>query len=256
MTRWRKPHIYSVHAWPAPTAGTASDTRRVELLGYAKLNSSGGPACVANEYVCGRLGELIGLPVPPGAVIKGPPGVAPAWVTLSFSDVPLPPIDPAEVARRVPALAAEVVVFDVLIANEDRHPRNLAFFSADRRLEVFDHSHALLGAGAGAGIGRLDRVRDAFVVDGASGGNTHCLLDRLTDAMAVKRAVELAQREVRDLAVRRVCGEAERLGIGLAKGDGAMLADHIISRRQRLDQIIRSNLTAFRAIPVADWGLI
>jgi hypothetical protein len=255
MSHRRTPHIYSVHAWRTP-AGGASDTRRVELLGYAKLNSSGGPVCVVNEYVCGRLGELIGLPVPPGALVEGPPGAGPAWVTLSFSDVPLPPVDPAEVSRLVPGLATEVVVFDVLIANEDRHAGNLAFFSADRRLEVFDHSHALLGAGAGAGIGRLDRLRDALVVDGTGGGNRHCLLDRLTDAMAVKRAIDITQREVRDLAVRRVCADAEKLGIGLAKGEGAMLADRIVSRRERLDVIIRGSLTQFRAIPVADWGLI
>jgi hypothetical protein len=53
-----------------------------------------------------------------------------------------------------------------------------------------------------------------------------------------------------------VCADAEKLGIGLAKGEGAMLADRIVSRRERLDVIIRGSLTQFRAIPVADWGLI
>jgi hypothetical protein len=177
-------------------------------------------------------------------------------VTLSFSDVALPPINATEVVRLVPALAAELVVFDVLIANEDRHARNLAFFSADRRLEVFDHSHALLGAGMGAGLSRLDLLRDALVVDGVTGGNRHCLLDHLTDATAVMRAVEMIQREVRDLAVRRICWEAESHRIGLALGDGSTLANLINARCATLDVIIRQNRAQFRAIPTVDWGLI
>jgi hypothetical protein len=254
MPRRRKPHIYSVHAWGAPT-GTASDTRHVELHGYAKLNSASEPFCVASEYVCAELGSLIGLPVPPGAVVKGPPVSGPVWLTLSFSDVRLPPVDPAEVVRLVPVLATELVVFDVFIANQDRHEGNLAFFSADRRLEVFDHGHALLGPGAG-GLARLDRLRGALVVDGAHGGSQHCLLALLTDATAIKHAIELVQREVRDAAVRRICWEAEKLHLGLASGEGSALADRVILRRQALDAIIRTNQSEFRGVPAADWGLI
>jgi hypothetical protein len=105
-------------------------------------------------------------------------------------------------------------------------------------------------------LARLDRLRDALVVDGTSGGSRHCLLDHLNDAAAVKRAIETIQREVREWAVRRICLETESLRIGLAAGDGSALASRIVSRCRRLDVIIRGNLAQFQGIPTADWGLI
>jgi hypothetical protein len=160
-----RPNIYYAAAFKAPVGEGVSDTWEVDLKGYAKLNSDESPYCVANEYVAARLGQMVGLPVPPGGVIQGrTPSGGPAWVSLNFSPKGdrLPPIDPPTVYEALPELCAGVVVFDVLIANGDRHRKNLAFLPSKKRLEVFDHSHALLGIDKGAAIEHLSNVKDRF----------------------------------------------------------------------------------------------
>lgn len=251
----RKPHIYEATAWHSPGGGV-SDTRRVSVDGYAKMNSGAGPMCVVNEYVSSRIGSLMSLPVPPGAVLKAQAGGQPAWFTLSFTATPLPPVNPAEVISLVPLLAAEVVVFDILICNTDRHRSNLAFLPGSRRLEVFDHSHALLGHGAGAGLARLHAMASSIAVDETYGGNRQCLLDHITDVRTVLAAIELVTREVRDSAVRRICKEAAHLRVGLTSADADALAERLIVRRDSLDAIIRRDAASFRGIPAGDWGTI
>lgn len=247
----RKPHVYQVTRWGTPPGG-ASDTRRVDLMGYAKLNSAGGPLCVVNEYISSKIGGLMGLPVPPGGVVEGPGGGATAWLTLSFSATPLPPIDPGEVVRKLPLLASEVVVFDILIGNFDRHAGNLASMSGGRRLEVFDHSHALLGIGGASGLPWLLSMSDKLVITGVQA--RHCLLDHVKDAKAILAAVDLARREVRDSVLRRVCQEAARLNAGLDSEDATKVAEWLIIRRDKLETLIRREAGEFKAIAAADWG--
>jgi hypothetical protein len=247
MVRVRKPHIYEAVAWKSPAPG-ASDTRKVDLRGFAKLNSPAGPLCVANEYTCSRLGDRMGLPVPPGAVLRTDTGEK-AWVTLSFTASPLPPVNPRDVVALVPALAAEVVVFDILIANTDRHAGNLAFMRADKRLEVFDHSHALMGPGAGAGVTRYH----GFAGDLGLAGN-QCLLPHLTDARHVMAAIEKVETNLTDQVIRRICGEAKSLGVGLSSS--GPLADAIIIRRDNLRDLIQRESHQFRGIPATSWSVL
>ena len=54
-----------------------------------------------------------------------------------------------------------MVVFDLFVLNTDRHAANLAFLPSQKRLDVFDHSHALLGARQGRVQQRL--MRDGWV---------------------------------------------------------------------------------------------
>ncbi len=251
----RKPHIFEATAWHSAPGG-ASDTRRVTVDGYAKMNSAAGPLCVVNEYISSRVGSLMSLPVPPGAVLKAETGAEPAWFTLSFTATPLPPVDPAEVVSLAPLLAAEVIVFDILICNTDRHPHNLAFLPGSRRLEVYDHSHALLGASAGAGLTRFNAMAGSIAIDGSHGGNRHCLLDHITDVRTIRAATEMASREVRDSAIRRICAEAARLRVGLTSSDANALADLLIIRRDNLRTIIERDAASFRGIPTGDWGTI
>ena len=247
----RRPHVYEAVAWKSPAPG-ASDTRKVELHGYAKLNSVGGPLCVANEYICSRIGDRLSIPVPPGAVIAADAGKK-AWLTLSFTPTTLPPIDAADVATRVPRLAAEVVVFDILIANTDRHAGNLAFRSADRRLEVFDHGHALMGAGPAAGVSKFQGFANALAIDGAA-GNRHCLLDLLTSVPHVMAAVELVEANLTDAMIRRITEEAKLLRVGFS--EAGPLADALILRRSRIRDLIRKASHEFKGIPTAEWSSI
>lgn len=245
MARVRRPHVYEAVAWKSPAPG-ASDTRKVDLKGFAKLNSPAGPLCVANEYICSHLAARIGLPVPPGAVIRTDTGDL-AWTTLSFTATPLPPIDPAIVAARVPALATEVVVFDILIANTDRHAGNLAFMSADRRLEVFDHSHALLGPGAAAGVAHYYAQANALAIGG------HCLLPYIADPKHIGAAVDQIVADLTNPVIRRVVAEAAALKVGFA--EAGPLADALILRRDNLRTLINRESHQFTGMP-AGWSAL
>jgi hypothetical protein len=258
----RRPNLYYAAAWKNPVAQGASDTWYVELRGYAKVTSPEVPYCVPNEYVCGRIGQLLGLPLPPGAAIKPQsPGGGAGWVTLNFSpkDEPLPPVDPATVVAAVPDLAAGVVVFDLFIANTDRHAGNLAFLPSQKRLDVFDHSHALMGV-------RDGRVKDRFAevenetalsgkeVDGIS-SNRHCLIDHVSDAPALLGWAEDVQWLVGDRFLHRICAEAGALEAGATLEEMMHVEEFLRERRENVKRLLYEHRDEFPAIGDQDWGM-
>jgi hypothetical protein len=166
----------------------------------------------------------------------------------------LPPVSPATIVRRVPVLAAEVLVFDILIANNDRHAGNLAHLTESNRLEVFDHSHALLGRVAGQGIAHLSSLTNSLGVLGPP--NRHCLLDVIDSADRVVRAVEKVRSTMRTVDVARICREAGLLEIGLTVGEARILGKWMIDRAQRLGDLVTANRAQFRGIPAADWPIV
>lgn len=161
----------------------------------------GAPYLVANEWAAYRIAEHIGLPVPKAGVCKKS-GV-PHFVSLHFSsaNAPLPP--PCD-ARIVLAdhydMACGIIAFDILIANPDRHRKNIAMLASShgqqrhRGLVIFDHGHALLGIGA-----TTARLTDMFDRMGiavsritadpgqpVTNGNPHCIGVQLTDAAGLE----------------------------------------------------------------------
>src|SRR5262249_2870862 len=101
----------------------------------------------------------------------------------------LPEVSPAACVRAYadtrfarPNHVTGTLLFDVWIANGDRHVRNLALDTTvtPHQLHVFDHSHALFGSEGGRGAARLGRLRtEALGVAETTdpSGNRHCLLD-------------------------------------------------------------------------------
>ncbi|MGH2935987.1 MAG: HipA family kinase [Gaiellaceae bacterium] len=258
----RHPNIYYAAAWKNPVAQGVSDTWYVELRGYAKVASPAVPYCVANEYVCGRIGALLGLPVPPGAVIQ-PQTVTQgaAWVTLNFSpkNEPLPPVDPATVAAALPDLAAGIVVFDLFVANTDRHAGNLAFLPSQKRLDVFDHSHALMGVQQGRVQQRLDQLRSMTALSGEAvdgvPSNRHCLIDHVADAPALLGWAEELEQVVSDRFLGRTCQEVAALGIGATPEEMMRVEEFLRDRRPNVKRLLYDHRDEFAAIPADAWGL-
>jgi hypothetical protein len=160
--------FYEIEAWGEQLRG-ASAPQHCTLSGVVKRNSTEAPYAVPNEFICGRLGLLIGLPVPPGAVVTTDDGKL-AYVCLRFGpkgESP-PPIDPQEFVEDNPSTAAGVIAFDYWIGNPDRHEHNLAYVRGEPKIPVmvFDHSHALLGIEAGAAVQRLRRTVDDPLLSG------------------------------------------------------------------------------------------
>lgn len=254
MPKVRRPQVYRVEQWGAAAAG-ASDTRQVTIHGYAKVNSPAGPYCVFNEYVCGRLGQLIHLPIPPGAIVEGSAPDTRAWMTLSFSPVPLPPVDPKVIVREFPSVSADLVAFDILIGNIDRHTSNLAYLPTPNRLEVFDHSHALVGTASGNALPHLATLVGTMAIDGAHGAR-HCLLDHLSDGAEMVSAIDRVRSTIREVDIKRICDEAGLLELGLTKGEARQAADWLIKRKQTLGDIVAANRASFTGIASGAWPLL
>lgn len=254
-------NVYSVVAWKSPVGEGATGARHVELRGYAKANSADYPYTLANELLASRIGQVLGLPIPPGAVIQGEQPDTKGWLTLSFSPQKLPPADPTEVVADLPRLAAGVFVFDVLIVNQDRHCGNLAYRSKLKRMDAFDHSHSLFGVRAGEIDDRLKRMKDEFAVQGnpITGELTysrHCLLDHLSEAKDILFWVDEIEALLKDRLIERWLEEVVDLDVGLDQPDASRMRQFLSHRRANLRKLILDNQSEFGSVPAKDWGLV
>lgn len=232
----------------------------VQLDGYGKQATQDEPNIVANEVVAFRIGTLLGLPMVPGAPMLLPPDHRQvAWVSLAYdADVSqaTPSVDPGRIAADHPEQAAGTVVFDLLIANHDRHRRNLVYRRKGRRgdrLGLFDHDHALWGNSGLQPDEHLNRVKNNFMLDGSGMSelrrNRHCLLDHLNSLELLDRWCERAGRLVSDPVLEQICHEAVDLpGSGLTKHDAKHLYEILRVRRMGLQELIDQNLDQFPGV--------
>lgn len=168
--------FYAVDTWGDKLPdGTAAQPQFCTIEGIAKLNSAPGPQdqapyAVTNEFICGRLGLIIGLPVPPGVIATTDENKL-AYVSLRFGprgELP-PPANIPHLVEDHPGIAAGVIAFDCWIGNQDRHDKNIAYQRGQAQLPVtvFDHSHALLGHQRGKGAELLRQQIDAPLIAGS-----------------------------------------------------------------------------------------
>jgi hypothetical protein len=73
--------VFEIDAWGDPVGEGISGARYCTLGGVAKINGPNSQLGVANEYICGRLALVLGLPVPVGEVVRTPDGEI-AYVAL------------------------------------------------------------------------------------------------------------------------------------------------------------------------------
>ena len=219
--------FYEIDAWGEQLTGACAP-RFCTLAGVAKRNSAHAPYAVPNEFICGRLGMLIGLPVPPGAVITADNGKL-AYVSLRFGPKgePPPPVDPQEFIEDNPSIAAGVVAFDHWIGNPDRHQHNLAYVRGEPKIPVavFDHSHALLGLQAGAAVQLLRETADDPLVSGI-------LRQHITSSSEFG---EWANRigEVSNKLIREICRTVVHAD-GITAGECIAAAEFLIYRKDRV----------------------
>ena len=174
---------------PADASAFGGTSRKGEGFGqasvYFKRNSHELPYRVANEYICSRLGQFIGLPVPPHALMRIEQGEY-CFAVLDFDSEKssLFPINPEACVAFDSRLCTGILLFDVLIGNADRHDENLRTDDrrAPRRIVVYDHDVALLGA-LSPGTERLAELGSMLGIAGETPTSTvHCLLYALTTA--------------------------------------------------------------------------
>jgi len=213
----------------------------------AKRNSTDAPYAVPNEFICGRLGLLIGLPVPPGTVVTTEDGRL-AYVSLQFGPKgkPPPPVNPQEFTEDNPNIAAGVIAFDHWIGNPDRHEHNLAYVRGEPKIPVtvFDHSHALLGVEVGAAIQRLrETVHDPLV--------SGILRQHITSSREFGDCAKLISAISNEL-IRGICRTLVHPD-GITVDECTAAAKFLIDRKERVLEKIRASKV--RMPNVRQWEL-
>jgi hypothetical protein len=230
-------------------------------LGYAQAWHKGAwefsPYAVYNEYVCGEIGHFLRLPIPPFAITyrDSDSGHEPIFSSLdfNFTRANLPAVIPDLCVEALPPLSAGVVAFDILIANDDRHDKNLVVDNVlrPRAMHIFDHERALLGGGGkDIGIDRLHLLRDRLGITGGpvTGGNSHCLRPFIASYRHLKRWLDRIG-ELPEWFINAVCAEARHYGLDKALADEAAFFLH--HRSRTITQIVNRNREAFPSI--SDW---
>ena len=114
---------------------------------YSKDSPS--PYLLPNEWICGHIANFLRLPSPPFAVMKNSNGPA-LFTNLQFTPEHLPPPDAtaANCWRVDKHTCTGIFLFDLLVLNHDRKPRNLYVDNPrqPREILVYDHDDALSGA--------------------------------------------------------------------------------------------------------------
>ena len=230
-----------------------------QLRGLAKSNDE-GDFVIANELIAARIGRALGLPVPEGVVAEDTEKKLYYFsLDVSREQKGLPPIYPDAFVRDHPWIAAGVAMFDVFIANPDRHRRNL---SQDRgfvpeRVSVFDHGASLLGESPPEGQSRLELSAGEL---GCWEGNaklaatSSCLLDQQLDGGHLGAWIDRIQAlpgYVIDDACDAVVGTS---GLNVDRATANGLAEWLRDRQHGLSAIVGKHEHVFAG--VARWPLL
>lgn len=205
--------------------------------------SNRNPYLLANEWICANLGWQIRLPIPPFALMRK--NTSPRFfASLDFGVRETTPTDmvPHKLVSAMPRVATGVIVFDVFIANPDRHEGNLKVDNPHRptALEVFDHDCALLGSNKKRhGVSRLKHVTGQLgLCKGITGGNFHKLASPLTSNCYMHEWISRIDF-IHNSFIEDICSEARDLGI--SKEEAEATSFFLKERKQHISDIINSN---------------
>lgn len=249
---------YSLLAFLAPTGQGVTDTYHVSLQAVAKCDQH----CkyfVSNEHICGIIGRCIGLPLPPSGIIFAPSHHIKTWfasLNFNLSGNALPMVDTTACVSQLPDLSAGLIIFDILVANSDRHEKNFAvdFAANPPRMSVFDHSHALFGYDSSQGLNRLKQLRARLGISGGTftSGNRHCLLDVIDSDLHFSKWFNRI-RLIPDYLIEDACYGTVELGL-LTNAEAKAAKDFLIYRRNNIRGLVKKHRPEFKSIK--QWSLI
>jgi hypothetical protein len=236
--------------------GGVNDAFWATTESYSKANSDVSPYLVPNEWIAGRLAQYLCLPIVPFAILK-PYRKREIFASLGMTANRMSPprCDAAVCLSTFPDLCAGVLIFDILIANCDRHSGNI---SVDKQsnptwMRVIDHERALFGFQPREGIKRLNEMWDRLgITAGAvSGGNRHVFLDAVTSSEAIQKWCDRVY-SIPKWYIQETCEYVVEMGIGKRECKAAI--DFLQHRKQQIFELARANRHEFTS--VTNWGLL
>lgn len=244
-----------------PAAGLGYQAAQVEHLGALVEGSSGGvllarlaayarpvdensPYCVANDYVATALGMAMGVPVPPGTLMK----LGPDWgfVSVGFGEHGRrpPPADLEALGAERPWETTGVIVLDQWVSNRDRHDGNVAYLPS-LGVAAFDHDQALFGAcPPNEGLASLEQSREVRV-------KHHPFGPYLQTAEHFESWIARTQSVTREELRRAVwaCVDSSLLD----RQDAEALLDFLQHRQRNIGTFVRESYSEFSGI--STWTL-
>ena len=142
---------YKIEKLGRSMPGSMTEPVRGTLEAVLKQDSDNSPCCVYNEIAALRLAQRLNVPLAMGVPCVADGGAYFASLVVGGLSINLPTITAKRmeaVARRYPAEAAALFVFDVWTLNTDRLENVKANLSAApvRLVAGIDHEQSLLGA--------------------------------------------------------------------------------------------------------------
>ena len=166
----------------------------------------------------------------------------PYHVSLNFllSGHDLPPAPVEELVKSDPFNAVGVILFDAWICNADRHRGNIAFDTSTKKVNIFDHSHALFRGVDGKKF--MEDRKDRLAIE------NHCLAPHVTQTQHFQEWSDRIN-SVPEYYIRESLGHGE--GIGFTKDDIDFGLNYLLSRRERLMGMVDKQKGKF---PKAIWA--
>jgi hypothetical protein len=207
---------------------------------YGKPNDTKkSPYLIANEWICGNLAQYLRLEIPPFTIMESKAGNRHYFTTLAFCDLKLsvPDVIPHVFVKAFPEQSALITLFDIWIANPDRHRQNIFVDDPSKpsKYHIFDHESALLGNGGRSGIKKL------HANDNKLGIERHLLAPFLEKPKHVRLAIEVIQ-ECPDRFIESVCQEMTNyIPISILKPVTTFLLD----RKRNIEDLVKKHSSDF-----------
>jgi hypothetical protein len=238
--------------------GGVNDAWIVTSESIARGNSDVSPYLIPNEWICGNLAWFLRLPIPPFALVRKSSTQKGMFASLKFGTSDSTPDDarPERCVQSLPDLCTGILLFDVLVANGDRHVGNIKVDDPFQPslMHVFDHDRALLGCVAKGGRRRLGHMLTRMGILGGSGSfggeQRHCFIDELNTAAHFGKWLERI-RQIPDWFVGEICRQVRGLGVTQLEAEAAM--SFLRHRKTQIRSLVTSNKAAFSG--VRNWGL-
>jgi hypothetical protein len=240
--------------------GGIAGSKLLNISAVAKTNSIASKYCIANELICSRIGQFLCLPLPPsGIVVDASVSKNPEYyfaaLNFNLTGSGLPPVDPAKCVSILPKESTGLILFDILIANGDRHGKNFSvnFFGPPPKMNIFDHTHALLGYANAQGLNRLEDLKYSIGITeiNPTYGTRHCLLDFLHTDEYIEEWISRIEK-LPDFLIADVCDEATQYGIDLVEAES--VKNFLAYRRDAIRTIVSNHSLEFKNIKHWIWN--
>jgi len=180
------------------------------------------------------------------------------FASLRFARKDTEPDDfrPEVCCVKLPSICAGILLFDVLIANDDRHRYNIQTDSADnpKVIRIIDHDRALFGCLPKRGTDRLDSLLNRLGTSGGSmtQGARNCLLSHITDKSHFEEWLSKIQ-SIPDWFIEETCAVVR--GVGATRKEVEAAVEFLTHRKNKLSEIVYNGKAEFTGIKSDDWGL-